>query len=149
MTRPTVICHMITSIDGRLLADRGPARNSTCSTSTTLRRSDLGSSWAVVLPGLFVAGVSNGILNASLGHEAVQTVPQARTAMGSAANKTARYLGLVLGISLISLLIAGARGEGFFDGWHLAVVASSATSLLGVLAMVLLSRGGRGGALPA
>lgn len=110
---------------------------------------DTGSSWAVVLPGLLVAGVSNGILNASLGHEAVQTVPQARTAMGSAANNTARYLGSALGISLISVLIAGTRGDGFFNGWHLAVIATSGISLLGVFAMILLSRGGRNGEQPA
>ncbi|MBE9640734.1 MFS transporter [Salipiger mangrovisoli] len=108
------------------------------------------STWAVLLPGLFVAGVANGILNASLGHEAVQTVPQERTAMGSAANNTARYLGSALGISLISVLIAGAQGESFFEGWHRAVVATSVISLLGVLAMLLLSRRDSGGrALPA
>lgn len=110
---------------------------------------DAGSSWAVVLPGLFVAGVSNGILNASLGHEAVQTVPQERTAMGSAANNTARYLGSALGISLISVLIAGAQGEGLFEGWHQAVVATSLISLLGLLAILLLAREGKGGARAA
>ncbi|MDK3018376.1 MFS transporter [Pseudodonghicola flavimaris] len=109
---------------------------------------DADSGWAIVLPGLLVAGVSNGILNASLGHEAVQTVPLERTAMGSAANNTARYLGSALGISLISVLIAGTGSAGFFQGWHQAVIATSAVSLLGVVAMLLLSRGGGDGALP-
>lgn len=98
-----------------------------------------GGSWAIALPGLLVAGVSNGILNASLGHEAVQTVPPERAAMGSAANNTARYLGSALGIALISMLIAGGSGGAFFDGWHVAVIASSAISVLGVVAMLFLT----------
>ncbi|MBB4303496.1 MFS family permease [Rhodobium orientis] len=98
-----------------------------------------GSGWAVVLPGLFVAGVSNGILNASLGHAAVETVPAERAAMGSAANNTARYLGSAIGIALISILIAGTDGKGLFTGWHEAVVVTSALGVLGAVAMVRLS----------
>lgn len=105
-----------------------------------------GSAWAVVLPGLFVAGISNGILNASLGHAAVQTVPAERAAMGSAANNTARYLGSALGIAMISVLIAG-DGR-FFAGWHIAVLVTSAFSLTGVLAILLL-KGDRGSASTA
>lgn len=101
--------------------------------------------WAAVLPGLFVGGVSNGILNASLGHEAVETVAPDRTAMGSAANNTARYLGSALGLALVSVLIAGTRGPGIFIGWRYAVIASTLISLLGVMAMVLLSRRARRG----
>jgi len=100
---------------------------------------DAGTSWAAVLPGLFLAGISNGILNASLGHEAVQTVPQERTAMGSAANNTARYLGSAIGIALVSLLISGTTPEVFFAGWHRAVMASTAVSLLGAGAMAFLT----------
>ncbi|MEC7762053.1 MAG: MFS transporter [Pseudomonadota bacterium] len=94
-----------------------------------------GAGWAVVLPGLFVAGVSNGILNASLGHEAVRTVPEDRAAMGSAMNNTARYLGSALGIALISVLIAGRDGAAFFASWHDAVLVSTGLSLLGVAVM--------------
>ncbi|MCW2308908.1 MFS transporter [Rhodobium gokarnense] len=100
---------------------------------------DRGSGWWVVLPGLFVAGVSNGILNASLGHAAVETVPEERSAMGSAANNTARYLGSAIGIALISILIAGTHGKGLFVGWHESVIATSALGVLGALAMVRLS----------
>ncbi|EPX76687.1 MFS transporter [Salipiger mucosus] len=107
-------------------------------------RADAGAGWAAVLPGLLVAGLSNGVLNAALGHEAVQTVPPERAAMGSAANNTARYTGSALGIALVSVLIARAPGDGFFAGWHQAVVASTALSLLGLAAMLLLSRGSRG-----
>ncbi|OOY08233.1 MFS transporter [Thioclava sp. F36-7] len=97
-------------------------------------------SWAILVPGLLIAGVSNGILNAALGHEAVQSVPPERAAMGSAANNTARYLGSALGIALISILIAGRDGERFFAGWHEAVVMSTLFSGLAVFAMLGLAR---------
>lgn len=96
----------------------------------------------VLLPGLFLAGVSNGVLNASLGHQAVQTVPADRTAMGSAANNTARYLGSAIGITVAAMILAhGAKGapERLFDSWNLAVLVSVAFSLLGLVATIMLS----------
>ncbi|WP_118132986.1 MFS transporter [Oceanicella sp. SM1341] len=102
-------------------------------------------SWWAVLPGLFVAGIANGVLNASLGHAAVQSVPPERAAMGSAANNTARYLGSALGIALSSILIAGAGGERFFTGWREAVLATSVLGLLGLAAMVYSGARGRRG----
>ncbi|WP_175558047.1 MFS transporter [Roseibium suaedae] len=106
---------------------------------------DDGWTWAAVLPGLVLAGISNGILNASLGHEAVQTVPLERTAMGSAANNTARYLGSAIGIAMVSLLISEPTVEGLFAGWHVAVLASTAISLFGVGAMLFVARRGAEG----
>ncbi|ETW11591.1 major facilitator superfamily protein [Roseivivax marinus] len=100
--------------------------------------------WAVVLPGLIVAGLSNGILNAALGHEAVRTVPPERSAMGSAANNTARYLGSAVGLTIYSLLIARPGTEALFAGWHLAVVVSVAISGVGIVAMILAARLGIG-----
>lgn len=107
-----------------------------------------GAGWQAVLPGLLVAGLANGVLNAALGHEAVRSVPPARAAMGSAANNTARYLGSALGIALISVLIAETPApglspqDGLFAGWHQAVIASAAISLAGVAAMLLSGRRG-------
>ncbi|MFD2175047.1 MFS transporter [Rhodobacter lacus] len=100
-----------------------------------LLRAGPGAGWAAVLPGLFVAGISNGLLNTALGHAAVATVPPERAAMGSAANNTARYLGSALGIALVSVLIAGREGADFFAGWRLGVLASAGLSLVGVLAL--------------
>lgn len=96
----------------------------------------------VLLPGLFLAGVSNGVLNAALGHQAVQTVPADRTAMGSAANNTARYLGSAIGITVAAMIIAhGATGaaDQLFDAWHMAVLVSVAFSLIGLAATYFLS----------
>lgn len=87
------------------------------------------------LPGLFLAGVSNGFLNAALGHQAVQSVPHHRTAMGSAANNTARYLGSAIGITTAAILIAhGAEkggASGLFEGWHQALLVSVAFTAVG------------------
>jgi hypothetical protein len=93
----------------------------------------------MVLPGLFVAGPSNGVLNASLGHAAVPSVPPERAAMGSATNNTARYIGSAIGIALVSILISGGD---ILGGWRESVLASSAFSLLGGLAVLALSRSG-------
>lgn len=103
---------------------------------------DAHSTAPVLLPGLFLAGISNGILNAALGHQAVQTVPADRTAMGSAANNTARYLGSAIGITVAAMIIApGATGgaEGLFESWHMAVLVSVAFSLIGLAATYFLS----------
>jgi MFS family permease len=98
-----------------------------------------GSGWAIVLPGLFVAGLSNGLLNASLGHAAVQSVPPDRSAMGSAANNTARYLGSALGVALVSVLLAGADGGSLYLRWHQAALVTAAFSILGALVMLKIS----------
>lgn len=101
-----------------------------------------GMTWWMVLPGLLTAGVANGILNAALGHAAVESVPADRAAMGSAANNTARYIGSALGIALVSILIAGSRDGDFFAHWHQAILTTSGMSLLGLGAMVILARRG-------
>ncbi|MCA0919242.1 MFS transporter [Pseudooceanicola nanhaiensis] len=101
---------------------------------------DANQGWVSALPGLLVAGISNGILNASLGHEALATVPGHRAAMGSAANNTARYLGSALGIAMISILMAGDDGDALLHNWHVAVIATTGFSLAGAVAIWLLSR---------
>jgi MFS family permease len=58
-------------------------------------------SWPRALPGLVIAGVGSGVLNASLARQAVTSVPAERVAMGSGANNTARYLGSALGLALV------------------------------------------------
>lgn len=96
--------------------------------------------WAMALPGLFLAGIANGILNASLGHAAVESVPAERAAMGSAANNTARYLGSAIGIAISSILISSAGTPGLFTGWREAVLVTSGFTLLGMVLMALMHR---------
>ena len=101
---------------------------------------DAGSSPLRLLPGLVVAGVAFGVLNASLGREAVASVPADRTAMGSGANNTARYTGSAVGISLVSVLATrGAPGAaGLVAGWDDAVLLTAAVSVVGALVVLVL-----------
>lgn len=63
-------------------------------------------SWVHFAPGLVLAGIGSGVLNAALARLAVSSVPADRAAMGSGANNTARYLGSALGVA-VTLAVAG------------------------------------------
>ena len=97
------------------------------------------SSLIQVIPGMLLAGAANGVLNAALGRQAVASVPAARSAMGSGANNTARYLGSATGLTICAVLIthagAGSGTAGLFLGWNMAVVVSVVFSLLGAFAV--------------
>ena len=58
------------------------------------------------VPGLLVAGVGSGVLNAALGRESVASVPAGQGGLGSGANNTARYLGSALGVTVVSVVAA-------------------------------------------
>jgi MFS family permease len=91
-----------------------------------------------LLPGMFLAGAANGILNAALGRQAVASVPPDRSAMGSGANNTARFLGSASGLTICAVILAhaGASGPaGLFSGWNTAVLVSVGFSVSGALAV--------------
>ncbi|MFF1906118.1 MFS transporter [Kitasatospora sp. NPDC058218] len=67
-------------------------------------------SWTHFAPGLVLAGIGSGVLNAALARLAVSSVPADRAAMGSGANNTARYLGSALGVA-ITLTVAGQAAD--------------------------------------
>jgi MFS family permease len=90
------------------------------------------STWVRFVPGLLVAGVASGILNAALGREAVASVPAGRSGMGSGANNTARYVGSAIGVTVVAVIVAGAPG-GAIAGWNLAVLVTAAISISGAL----------------
>ncbi len=90
------------------------------------------STWVRFVPGLLVAGVASGILNAALGREAVASVPAGRSGMGSGANNTARYVGSAIGVTVVAVIVAGAPG-GAIAGWNLAVLVTAAISIGGAL----------------
>lgn len=95
-----------------------------------------------LIPGLFIAGAANGVLNAALGREAVATVPPDRAAMGSGANNTARYLGSAIGITLGAVLLAHGTENGgtagLLEGWNMAVALTASLSLLGAVIVAAL-----------
>ncbi|NEC38341.1 MFS transporter, partial [Streptomyces rubrogriseus] len=69
-------------------------------------------SWARLLPGLVVAGVGSGLLNAALPLLAVESVPAARAAMGSGAQQTFRYIGSCAGVALTIAIATSAGSPG-------------------------------------
>ena len=92
------------------------------------------------VPGLLVAGVASGVLNAALGREAVASVPPGRGSVGSGANNTARYVGSAVGVTVVSVIAAGATTPaGLVGGWNQAVLVTAAVSVVGAL-VVLAAR---------
>jgi MFS family permease len=92
----------------------------------------VGSSWTRLLPGLAILGVGSGLVNASLGRLALESVPRDRAGMGSGANNTARYLGGAAGVALVVALAAsgGAGAGGLLAGWNTAVVVCGALCIV-------------------
>ncbi|MBB4686805.1 MFS transporter [Amycolatopsis jiangsuensis] len=92
-----------------------------------------GFGFSLLLPGMIVAGFGTGVVNASLGGEAVGSVPPHRTGMGSGINNTSRYVGAALGVTVVTLLSVRPPGTpaSLTAGWNTAVVVAIAVSLAG------------------
>jgi len=88
------------------------------------------------VPGLLVAGVGSGFLNAALGRESVASVPAGQAGLGSGANNTARYLGSALGVTIVSVVAAPSgvpTPASLVAGWNQAALVTAAVSLLGAV----------------
>jgi hypothetical protein len=93
------------------------------------------------VPGLLVAGVATGVLNASLGRESVASVPAHQAGLGSGANNTARYLGSALGVTVVSVVAVPSgplTTSALVHGWNHAALVTAAVSLAGALAVLLV-----------
>ncbi len=93
------------------------------------------------VPGLVVAGIGSGFLNAALGRESVASVPAGQGSLGSGANNTARYLGSALGVTVVSLVAApsGVPSAGsLVAGWNHAALVTAAVSLVGAVGVALV-----------
>jgi len=90
-----------------------------------------------LLPGLIVAGVGSGVLNAALGRQAVSSVPAGRAGMGSGANNTARYLGSAVGVTVVAMLATHPGSGGLLAGWTVAVLVCALFSVLGGIAVLV------------
>ena len=93
------------------------------------------------LPGLLVAGVGSGVLNAALGRESVASVPAGQGGLGSGANNTSRYLGSALGVTVVSIVAAPSglvTPSALASGWDRSVLVTAAVSLVGAAAVALV-----------
>ncbi|WND37364.1 MFS transporter [Streptomyces sp. BB1-1-1] len=96
-------------------------------------------SWPRLLPGLVLAGVGTGLLNAALPLLAVESVPAARAAMGSGAQQTFRYIGSCAGVALTIAIATSAGGPGRGADVALWVSAGLGTAA-GILVALLRER---------
>ncbi|GGX89450.1 MFS transporter [Streptomyces fructofermentans] len=92
-------------------------------------------SWTRLLPGLVVAGVGSGLLNAALPLVAVESVPAARAAMGSGANQTFRYIGSCAGVALTIAIVTSSDTPA--RGTDLALAVSAGLAAAGALGMLV------------
>ncbi|MFC9764811.1 MFS transporter [Rhodococcus jostii] len=96
-----------------------------------------------LVPGLLLAGVASGLLNAGLGRQAVASVPTDQGGLGSGANNTARYLGSSIGVTVVSIIALDPAGtvDGMVSGWNYAAVTTGLISLVGAGVVGVLVRG--------
>jgi MFS family permease len=93
-------------------------------------------SWHRLLPGLVVAGIGSGLLNAALPLLAVESVPATRAAMGSGANQTFRYIGSCAGVAL-TIAVVTSSGT-LSSGADLALAVSAGLGLLAAASVLVL-----------
>jgi MFS family permease len=91
-----------------------------------------------LVPGLVIAGIGSGVLNAALGRQAVASVPPERAGMGSGVNNTARYIGSAIGVTMVSVIATHPEPSALLAGWNIAVLVTAAFSLLGAAAVLVL-----------
>ncbi|MGW0879516.1 MFS transporter [Streptomyces sp. NPDC002671] len=94
-------------------------------------------SWPRLLPGLVLAGIGSGLLNAALPLLAVESVPTERAAMGSGAQQTFRYIGSCAGVAL-TIAIATSTGGGLAKGADVAMMVSAGLAVLAAVSVLTL-----------
>ncbi|MFF4034050.1 MFS transporter [Streptomyces sviceus] len=132
----------VVALQARRLAGRVPPRRQlaigfllhAAGVLTMLGSLDAGS-WVRLLPGLVVAGIGSGLLNAALPLLAVESVPAGRAAMGSGAQQTFRYIGSCAGVAL-TIAIATSSGGGLAHGADIAMLVSAGLALVAAASVV-------------
>jgi len=89
-----------------------------------------------LLPGMLVAGIGSGVLNAALGQIAVASVPVGQSSVGSGANNTARYVGGAIGVTIVAMLATQDSPAAIVSGWDTAAIVTAALSATGALAVL-------------
>lgn len=62
--------------------------------------------WIVLLPGLIVAGIGNGLINPPISNLAVGTVDRHRSGMASGVNNVARQMGIAFGTAFFGAILS-------------------------------------------
>jgi MFS family permease len=103
---------------------------------------ETGSTIGRLMPGLLMAGVATGVLNAGLGRQATATVPPDRAAMGVGMNNTTRYVGASIGVTVVGVLASAPRDDiaTQLSGWNHVAVLTGIVSLVGAAAVLALPR---------
>jgi len=96
-----------------------------------------GSPTGRLVTGLIVAGIGTGAVTATLGREAVASVPPDQAGTGSGINNTSRYVGAALGVTLVAALVGGSGAE-LVSGWNVACWICAAWSAAGAVAVAAL-----------
>ncbi|MEA5360614.1 MFS transporter [Amycolatopsis sp., V23-08] len=105
-----------------------------------------GSGAGLLVGGLLLAGIGTGVVNASLGREAVASVPPNRAGMGSGINNTSRYVGAALGVTVVTVLAvhpSATPAASLVDGWNVAVLVGIGLSVAGAAVIAALSAAAR------
>ncbi|SDH67377.1 MFS transporter [Pseudonocardia oroxyli] len=90
--------------------------------------------------GLVVTGAGTGVVNATLGREAVASVPPTDAGAGSGINNTSRYVGAALGVTVATVIAlpGGADAGGLVAGWNVATALGIGLAVLGAVAVLVL-----------
>jgi MFS family permease len=102
-----------------------------------------GSGLVLPVAALVVAGLGTGVGNATMGREAVASVPPDRAGMGSGINNTSRYLGAAVGVTLVAVLSSPTGTETpaqLLAGWDTAAITLTIVTAAGALVVAACER---------
>lgn len=97
----------------------------------------------LVAAALVAVGVGTGVVNATLGREAVASVPPDRAATGSGITNTSRYLGAAIGVTVVSVLTSPTGTEPppvLLAGWTMAVLVATGVTVAGAVVALACAR---------
>lgn len=108
-----------------------------------------GTSLLLPILGLIVAGAGTGLVNATLGREAVAHLAARQAGMGSGLNNTVRYLGSAVGVTVFGVLATAGLADrtsavgasaAAIEGWDRAVWVCLGVMLLAVVLVLCCGR---------
>jgi predicted MFS family arabinose efflux permease len=102
------------------------------------------SSWAMLIPGLVVAGIGTGLFNPAVSAVALGSLPGDQSGLAAGANDTFRQAGIAVGVAAFGAIVPGAAALGhgsataYVDGLHTALIAGAALAAAGAVVSAVL-----------